>query len=614
MFGLCQTFINTRISRERVKNTFFSIALFNFSVDYIFLINFPYLYSYKVFFSKLIDFFVLFWLTKLNIYVKIFEKPDHKRKNNYHITMKYDKIKPFIFYFCAFILIFALSIKYHTLDFDLWDRLIMGKCVFETGHVCFNDIISYTSTHTWFDPEWLSSAFIYFIQLKFGLIGLISLKAFFLFLIILAINFTIRKLSNNSVKPYNFGYFLILVFVMYQSGILFSTVRCQLLTFVLLAFWIFLLEKIRKGNEKLLFLMPLIMLFWLNTHGACIAGVGVFFLYIIGEALNKKPIKKLVIAYFFTCLMFFINPWGIDYLKFIFDSSYLDRCWISEWQSSFSGQVFSFSYYKFLLLLVWIFEIFNIFKNKLKYKDLDKTKLILLFVLSVLSAKYIKHIWLFMTIISIYYYSDFYKIYNFFMEKVKNYLQIEDNSILLIKKFKEAAFVVAVLAFSSFVIFKEFNKFVIDKNFYNTYPVKISEFIRANNLKGNVLAPFHVSSFLGYKLYPNIKIHMDGRQEQVYTPEIFDEMMFFFLNATDDPAFVLKKYDINILILQKDYKILSYKDKFKDYYHVLDDGQYELYLKNTLKRFKFIEPKLNRKIYQKNLFKTNIDFKRSENE
>ncbi len=535
-------------------------------------------------------------------------------KYGYYKNMYNDKIKPLIFYLTAFVLIFALALKYHMLDYDLWDRLIMGKCVFQTGLVCFNDLISYTNTHTWFDPEWLSSAFIYFIQLKFGLLGLVSLKAIFLFLIIAMLNFAIRNLSDNSIKPYNYGYFLILIFVMYQAGILFSTVRCQLLTFVLLALWVFLLEKIRRGNEKFLWFLPFIMLFWLNTHGACIAGVGVFFLYIIGEALNKKPVKKLLIAYIITCLMFFINPWGVDYLKFIFDSSYLDRCWISEWQSSFSGHIFSFSYYKILLLLVWGFEIFKIFKNKLKYKDLDKTKLIILFVLTILSIKYIKHIWLFMIIISIYYYSDFYNFYNALMFKIKNYLQIEDKSILIIKKLKEIFFVLIALVFSVCTIYKNADKFVIDKSFYETYPAKISEFIRANELKGNVLAPFHVSSFLAYKLYPNIKIHMDGRQEQVYTPEIFDEMMFFFMDFGDNPENVLKKYDINILILQNDYKILMQEDKFKDYYHVLDDGNCKLYLKKSLKRFKFIEPKLNRKLYQKNLFKTQINFERDKNE
>lgn len=527
----------------------------------------------------------------------------------YHIVMYEKRVKPVLYYICAFVLIFALSLKYHVIDFDLWDRLIMGKCVFQTGHVCYNDIISYTNTHTWFDPEWLLSAFIYFIQEKFNILGLIFLKAIFLFLMIAGINFSIRNLSDNKVLSYNFGYFLILIFVMFQSGILFSTVRCQLLTFFLLALWVFLLEKIRQGNQKLLFLLPFIMLFWLNTHGACIAGLGIFFLFIIGEFLNKKPVKYLIITYVLTCLVFFVNPWGINYIKFIFDSSYLDRCWISEWQSTFAGKISYFSYYKFFLFLVWGIVISKIYRDKKTYNDLDKTKLIILFVLSVLSVKYIKHIWLFMTIISIYFYSDFYEIYNLLMGKIKNYLQIEDKSILLIKKIKEILFVFVVFVFSAFTIFKYSEKLTIDKQFFNIYPVETAQFIKINNLKGKILAPFHVGSFLAYKIYPSIKIHLDGRQEQVYDTDIFDEMMFFYTHIGENPSDVLKKYNIDMIIFEKDYPILNFEDEFKNYQKVFTENNFSLYLRKDIQKFNLVKPKINKKAYQKHLFETNINFK-----
>ena len=92
-------------------------------------------------------------------------------------------VSVFIFYLSLFVLMLAFSFKNNTLDYDLWARLIMGNHVFHKGFPMFSDVVSYTPTHVWYDPEWLSSAFIYFVRLKFGVIGLTFLKAILFFFV-----------------------------------------------------------------------------------------------------------------------------------------------------------------------------------------------------------------------------------------------------------------------------------------------------------------------------------------------------------------------------------------------------------------------------------------------
>ena len=75
----------------------------------------------------------------------------------------YEKIKSILFFVLLFALLYGLSNYYNGVDFDLWARLIQGKHVVQTGSVMYNDLVSYIPTHTWFDPEWLSSAIIYLI-------------------------------------------------------------------------------------------------------------------------------------------------------------------------------------------------------------------------------------------------------------------------------------------------------------------------------------------------------------------------------------------------------------------------------------------------------------------
>lgn len=237
------------------------------------------------------------------------------------------------FYITLFLLTYSFCVKFNVLDYDLWARLIQGWHVVVHHSVMYQDIVSYTNTHVWYDPEWLSSAFIYMIAHKFHGAGLTLLKVFLLYAFFISIIISLKSLIKSKESPYNTAYFVFLLALLVQSSIATYTVRCQLITFIFFAVWIYLLELVRKGHDTILYFLPFIMLLWLNLHGGCIAGVGILVLYAIGEFLNKKPFKKYLITLFFVGLVFFINPWGIQYVKFMFESSYLDRSWIAEWQS-----------------------------------------------------------------------------------------------------------------------------------------------------------------------------------------------------------------------------------------------------------------------------------------
>lgn len=42
-----------------------------------------------------------------------------------------------------------------------------------------------------------------------------------------------------------------------------------------------------------------------------------------------------------------------------------------------------------------------------------------------------------------------------------------------------------------------------------------------------IFTHFHYGSFIGYKYFPNFKIHMDGRQGQVYDSNLIKEQFRF---------------------------------------------------------------------------------------
>ena len=92
-------------------------------------------------------------------------------------------IKPIVFYLSLFLICLAFSAHALGYDYDLWARLIVGKAVFQTGHILTHDFLSYTPTHKWIDHEWGASVVIYAFQKLFGANGIIYLQAILMFLI-----------------------------------------------------------------------------------------------------------------------------------------------------------------------------------------------------------------------------------------------------------------------------------------------------------------------------------------------------------------------------------------------------------------------------------------------
>ena len=66
---------------------------------------------------------------------------------------------------------------------------------------------------------------------------------------------------------------------------------------------------------------------------------------------------------------------------------------------------------------------------------------------------------------------------------------------------------------------------MIPRATFGIFPLKEVEFLKINNIKGNILVPFEMGSYVSYKLYPNNLIYMDGRYEEVYYPDTLEDLM-----------------------------------------------------------------------------------------
>ena len=161
-------------------------------------------------------------------------------------------------------------------------------------------------------------------------------------------------------------------------------------------------------------------------------------------------------------------------------------------------------------------------------------------------------------------YGDFYEIFNKKLPKT-----IDNTKEIIILA------LIAISTISHLYDYKFINR--IDKT---DYPYQMVEFIKENNIKGNVFVNFHDASYVIYKLYPNNHIFMDGRYEEVYDNELINKMANFFL-AKDYRKF-LNEFHHDILIIDNSYPIKKALNKDNDWFLAFENKKHSLYLNKKM--------------------------------
>lgn len=486
----------------------------------------------------------------------------------------------------------------NTIDYDFWARLIVGKSFFQTGTLFNQDFYSYGTTHEFIDHEWGSSLIFYLLQDNFKDIGLYIFKILMLFSTFFVITKIIKLEKKEITLNFLFFYFAIQTI----SVIIFSTIRCQIFSFFFFALYLYILNRIRKTKEyRLFWCLPVLNIIWANLHGGFIIGLALIFIFALGEFLNN-PEKNLWKLYFYTFLIAsittLINPYGIKYIKFIFDAFTLNREYIMEWHSAFFTPELRGAHFKFILYFICTYSLFiyAIIKGIIKcgfkkyFIKIDKTKWLLILFASLVAIKALRcHTFFIFTILALCY-CDFYNIFNKHLPEILDKIK--------------AHLLLYLIFLSCFCRIYEFGFLYNAKE--DIYPIYAVEFLKANKIKGNVLTNFHTGSYLAYKLYPNNYVFMDGRYEETYDVDLINQMAKIFLAIKYKN--VLEKYHTDIIIIENSYPLKTALNFDKNWFKAWQDEKFSLYLSEKYKNKKLIQPIKDKKYYSITKFETSIDW------
>jgi len=431
--------------------------------------------------------------------------------------------------------LFAIVYTYTNVfpDPDLWGRLSIGALFFQNGRFPYHDVFSYTVPHArWVDHEWLTGLVFYQILTRFGETGFLVFK-YLMMLGIFALLFRLHRKVYRVSTLYAFYALLALVDI-YSVG-LYATVRSHIFSFLFFLVELYLLERVRLGQQKKVSLWPIIpmLVLWGNMHGGVAMGLLLLACYGLGEAILQRNPRAgfchwgMAIGSFL--LLGFLNPYGPEYLSFLWHAWTLDRSKIGEWSALkldvwvFMGAQLLFLFGMLLPLLRWWFRDKT---DEQEYGRLLTPSLVLVWsIVMMLRAVRMQP---FTALIAIAYLPVFCnpefikrvlpeKLKRFFQQKQATFCTILPSFLLLI------AISLTISLQSTVGLLKvPLTDELSPINFVVTrYPVGAIDYLKHSPYHGNLMVHFGLGEFTLWALYPQFKVSMDGRYEEVYTQATF---------------------------------------------------------------------------------------------
>lgn len=139
------------------------------------------------------------------------------------------------------------------------------------------------------------------------------------------------------------------------------------------------------------------------------------------------------------------------------------------------------------------------------------------------------------------------------------------------------------------------------------YPIKEIEFIKQNNIEGNLLINFGYGSYAAYKLYPQNKIYMDGRYEEVYY-DYMVPMLKEFMLAYPHWKELITYFRPDVMVLEKKYPIYNTLKNEKQWVAIYEGNVFGVFVPIEKEKQSYKKPTSNMEYYKNTLFTTDIKF------
>jgi hypothetical protein len=361
--------------------------------------------------------------------------------------------------------------------------------------------------------------------------------------------------------------------------------RPHIFTLLLFMVWYYVIDSFQNDRNNFLYLLPLVMLFWINLHGGFILGFILIVIYITynfeklyiskntDKELYKRKVKYLLFVTIASVLVSLANPKGFHTLLFPFEVV-SNRLIMDNYGEFLSPNFHSapFTPFRFFLLLMIAF--LGAFRGKLNFTELA---FILIFTnMTLLSARFIplftiiiapilsKHGNIMLNNIN----NDF---SNFIVNKARIHESIDRSARGYIWP------IIAILVVVGLVSSNRI-KYKFDEKIK---PVDAVDFLKKEYIPGNMFNNDEFGDYIIYIAYPRYKVFFDGRADIYGNEKIQDYLNVVNMRLGWEK--IMEKYNIDWIIYNSDSPLSQYLNLKKDWKLIYTDNVANIYIKNTKK-------------------------------
>lgn len=433
-------------------------------------------------------------------------------------------------------------------DGDLPRHLLVGKMIRSTHQVLVTDIFSFrTVGMPSFPHEWLSQVIFSMAYDLLGLGGVLLLTALIVTAVWAIIFYESLRRSNSL--------FLSLFFTALGmvASLLHTLPRPHLFTYVFLALWIAVLERM-QDRPKLWWLLPLLMLIWVNLHGMFVLGVAVWGAYLVASFFENPKLawfsssnaRMMLLGGIAAVIATFLSPsgpgiWGA--IASLSGDAYI-KAHISEYQSA-NFQIPET--WPFIIILLILLASFARSTRKIAWKDIF---LILPFTgLALYSSRMLPIFAVVATPIVTKAFSDWLQdefpnsAFHNVEARITPISQSSNGLIWLILIFG----MITALFRAGIPIDVKNKGNVFDDKFF---PVQAVNWLETHPQNGHVFNEFDWGGYLLFRLWPRMQIFMDGHTH-IYGEALTKEYAQV-ITLGDGWEQILNKYNVTWAIVRTD--------------------------------------------------------------
>jgi len=484
-------------------------------------------------------------------------------------------------------------ISFITADPDLWGHIKFGEDLFAAGKFIWSDPYSFTAyNQPWINHEWLTELIFFFTYRVGGDTGLLAGK---LLVGLGVVVYLSKTCFIREYLPLTFTVVMVLAIFVISPGFM---VRPQVFSFLFFTLFVHLLSLFFIKDKNYLFILPLLMIVWVNLHGGFLIGWVLVGSVVFWQTLvwlfsyrNTTQMKRLWIWGLITSLAVLINPYGYKLLIFLFHSLSANRE-ITEWHPIIWNNC-SFLRFK---ILVGLFVVTLGFKIK-KSRGWEVCAILITLYAAL---RHQRHTPFFAIMCTPYLVHNGSLLFRFVQKKFQ---------IMPLSRTARNGLTILILLIATYQSYHILLKHVSTKGriIVNPmeYPVYAVRFLKLNDIKGDIILPFTWGEYAIWKLYPNCRVSIDGRFRTVYNESVIRSQ---FIHPDDVKRWrsLIEQYSADIFLARQTPLWRKFIEENKLWVYVYSDKTAIVFLRQNsknriqLKRFYsegFKYPKTHLSVY-----------------